>query len=36
VIIVVAGLALAVVVESVVLLLIALDRHTVRSNTREG
>jgi hypothetical protein len=36
VIIVAAVLALTVVVESVVLLLIALDRHTVRSNGREG
>jgi hypothetical protein len=36
VIIVTVVLALTVVVESVVLLLIALDRHTVRSNTREG
>jgi hypothetical protein len=35
-IIVAAALALTVVVESVVLVLIALDRHTVRSNAREG
>jgi hypothetical protein len=34
--IVAAVLALTVTVESVVLLLIALDRHTVRGNTKEG